>query len=63
MTHPNSLIRTNIFLSRAEKMALKKIAAKRGISAALLTRQVLDAFLGIEVVTEPVVFKNQPPAK
>lgn len=58
------LVRTTIFLSRAERAALKKIAAKQNVSAANLTRRVLDAFLGIEPKKpEPVKFEAALPAK
>jgi len=56
-----ALVRTNFFLSRAERDGLQKVARKKGISAAALLRRVLDAFLGIpEVPAEPVKFKTQP---
>ncbi len=59
-----ALIRTNIFLSREEKVALAKIAKRQGISAALLTRRILDAFLGIpQPKLEPIKFVGTVPEK
>jgi hypothetical protein len=43
-----SLIRTNLFLSRTEREGLQKRASKQGISSAELLRRILDSFLGIE---------------
>jgi hypothetical protein len=61
---PTDLIRTNVFLSVAERAKLKKLAAKQGVSFASVIRRVLDAFLGIPVApVAPVVFKNDPPAR
>jgi hypothetical protein len=55
-----SLIRSNFFISRAEREALQKVARQRGISAAELLRQVLDAFLGIEAApAEPIKFSHE----
>jgi Ribbon-helix-helix protein, copG family len=42
-----SLIRTNFFLSKAERERLQKLAHKQRISSAELLRRVLDAYLGI----------------
>lgn len=54
-------IRSNFFISKAERSELQKQARKRGISSAELLRRVLDAFLGIpEASVEPVKFKTQP---
>jgi hypothetical protein len=39
------LVRTNVFLSRFERETLKARASKRGISAAELTREILDKAL------------------
>jgi hypothetical protein len=47
-----SLIRSNFFISRAEKKGLEKRASKQCISSADLLRRVLDAYLGIS--PEPV---------
>jgi hypothetical protein len=65
MTKPNSMVRTNLFLSKAERDGFAKLARKRGngTSAASLVRAVLDAYLGIKVVPEPVVFKGAVPTK
>jgi hypothetical protein len=64
MQKPNSLVRTNIFLSKAERDGFAKLARKRGngTSAASIIRAVLDAYLGISAIPDPVAFKNQPPA-
>jgi hypothetical protein len=56
-----SLIRSNFFISRAERGELQKAARKQGISSAALLRRVLDAYLGIpEAPVEPIKFKTQP---
>jgi hypothetical protein len=53
------LIRTNVFLSVAERDGLKRIARRQGISAAEVTRRVLDSFLGIPAApVEPITFKR-----
>ena len=58
------LIRTNFFLSKAERSGLQKLARKQCISSAELLRRVLDAFLGIKAAPiEPIEFKSQPPKK
>jgi hypothetical protein len=55
-----SLVRTNFFLSRAERDGLQKRASKQGISAAELLRRVLDSFLGIEAAPiEPIKFSHE----
>jgi hypothetical protein len=40
-------IRSNVFLSAAEKVALNKIARKRKVSASSVLREVLDKALGL----------------
>jgi hypothetical protein len=56
-----ALVKANFFLSRAERDGLQRLARKRGVSAAALLRQVIDAFLGIQPEpVEPVKFKTQP---
>jgi hypothetical protein len=49
MLHSESLsqplIRTNIFLSKAQREALKALAAAKDISAAELCRRILDKHL------------------
>jgi len=58
------LIRTNVFLTVAEREAFKTLARKRQVSSAHLIRQVLDSFLGIQSAPlEPIVFKNNPPGR
>ena len=47
-----ALVKTNFFVSRAERDGLQKLARKRGVSAAALLRQILDSFLGLH--PEPV---------
>ena len=42
----NGLIRTNIFLSLSDKVALKVRAKREGVSYATLTRQAISTFLG-----------------
>jgi hypothetical protein len=60
----SDLIRTDLFLSEAERNGLKKIAREQKISFAELTRRVLDAYLGIPATpVEPIRFRNQPPAR
>jgi hypothetical protein len=57
-----ALVKTNFFISRAERDGLQKLARKRGVSAAALLRQILDSFLGIQAApVEPIKFKTQPP--
>ncbi len=56
------LIRTNIYLSAAEREQFSKLARKQGTSAAAIIRAVLDAYLGIKPEPVEIVFKNQPPA-
>ena len=57
-----ALVKTNFFLSKAERIGLQKLARKQGISSAELLRRVIDAFLGISPEPiEPVVFKTRPP--
>ena len=60
----SKMVHADMYLSKAEVDGLKKIARKRGISMAAITRQVLDAFLGIEPTqVEPVKFVGAIPAK
>ncbi len=55
-----ALIRSNFFISRAEKKGLEKRASKQGISSAELLRRVLDSFLGIEAApVEPIKFSHE----
>jgi hypothetical protein len=55
------LIRSNFFLSKAEREGLQKLAHKQRISSAELLRRVLDAYLGISPdPAEPIRFKTQP---
>jgi hypothetical protein len=42
------LVRSNFFLSKAEREGLQKQASKQGISSAELLRRILDSFLGIQ---------------
>lgn len=42
----NGLIRSNIFISVAEKNAFQALAKKRGVSYATLIRQAMSDFLG-----------------
>jgi hypothetical protein len=61
---PIELVRTNVFLSVAEREALKKLARKQGVSFASIIRRVLDAFLGIPATpVEPIKFKGDPLAR
>lgn len=55
------MIRTNYFMSTAEREGLKRVARKQGICEAALLRRVVDAYLGIEARPEPIVFKNKLP--
>jgi hypothetical protein len=58
------LIRTNFFISKAERQGLTRAAHRQGLSAAGLLRRILDAYLGIKPEpVAPVVFKNQPPMR
>jgi hypothetical protein len=60
----DQLIRTNVFLSAAQRDGFKKLARKQGTSAASLIRRVLDAYLGITAASVgPITFKNKPPAR
>jgi hypothetical protein len=60
----SKLIRSNVFLTVAEREGFKALARKRRISAAFLIRQVLDAFLGIKSApVEPIMWKNNPPGR
>jgi len=55
------LVRTNVFLSAAERNGFKRLARRQNISAAALIRRVLDAFLGIQPEpVEAVEFKYDP---
>lgn len=55
-----ALIRSNFFISRAEKKGLEKRASKQGISSAELLRRVLDSFLWIEAVpVETIKFSHE----
>jgi hypothetical protein len=55
-----SLIRSNFFLSKAEREGLHKLAHKQRISSAELLRRVLDSFLGIEAVSvETIKFSHE----
>ena len=55
-----ALIRSNFFISRAEKKGLEKRASKQGISAAELLRRVLDSYLGIQAApVEPIKFSHE----
>ena len=49
MVNKNSLIRTNVFLSKQEKLALKKLGQQLNISASELLRRIVDKALGIEI--------------
>lgn len=42
-----SLVRTNLYLSRQERVALKRLGKKHGVSAAFVTRAIIDRALGI----------------
>jgi hypothetical protein len=42
----NNLVRSNIFLSAADKKAMQVRAKSEGVSYATLTRQAIAAFLG-----------------
>jgi hypothetical protein len=49
VVNKNSLIRTNVFLSKQEKLALKKLGQQSNISASELLRRIVDKALGIEI--------------
>jgi hypothetical protein len=54
------LVRSNFFLSKAEREGLQKLAHKQRISTAELIRRVIDAFLGIEPASiEPIKFSHE----
>lgn len=42
------MIRTNIYLSKPQKAALEKLAAKKGLSVAELVRRMIDRELDME---------------
>ena len=46
MRKPNAMIRSNVFLSKAEKLELARIGRQKKISAAEVLRQILDHALG-----------------
>jgi hypothetical protein len=52
-TRMKNFIRTNIYLSAAQKVALKKISRRRKVSAALALRELLDAALNLAASTTP----------
>lgn len=52
----NGLIRSNIFMTVADKKAFQVIARKRGVSYSTLIRQAMSAFLGSK--SEPFEFKQ-----
>jgi hypothetical protein len=61
-TKMEALVKTNFFISRAERDGLQKLARKQGVSAAALLRRILDSFLGIQPEPiQPVTFKTRPP--
>jgi hypothetical protein len=47
------LVRTDIFLSEFQRDSLKKLAAQQGITAAELTRRILDRHLRRMLKAEP----------
>jgi hypothetical protein len=49
VVNKNSLIRTNVFLSKQEKLALKKLGQQLNISASELLRRIVDKAFGIEI--------------
>lgn len=59
----SNLIRTDLFITKAQMAGIKRVAAKQGTSYAALVRRILDAFLGIQPEpVEPVKFKYEPRA-
>jgi hypothetical protein len=48
-----TFIRSNVFLTAAEKAALKKIARRRRVSTAMVIREFLDKGLDLPVSTTP----------
>jgi hypothetical protein len=61
-TSMEPLVRSNFFLSKAEREGLQKLAHKQRISTAELIRRVIDAFLGIEAApVEPIKFRSEVP--
>jgi hypothetical protein len=48
-----NFIRTNIYLSAAQKAAMRKISRRRKVSAAEVLRELLDAALNVAASTTP----------
>jgi len=59
------LIRTNVFLSRAERTELARIGKQQKLSAAEVLRRILDSYLDLTTGnpwTPESVFTNRPVA-
>jgi len=55
----SNMVRTDLYLTKVEREKLKKLAQRQHISAAALTRTILDRALGVPALkVEPIKFAD-----